>query len=504
MIEPFLKIKNLTKEFPGVRALDGVDLEIKRGEVHAILGENGAGKSTLIKVLTGVHTPTEGEIYIEGKKLEDNDPQKALEQLGITPIYQELNLIPQLDVTENIFMGREKSKNEILGWIDRERMEEETKKILSRLGQESISPNDLIRDLGVGKQQMVEISKALSVETKLLILDEPTSSLGKDETKELFDTMGTLKKQGVTMIFISHKLDEVKKMADRVTVLRNGKYIITDRVDNLTEDKMISYMVGEDVDNKFPKMKVEPGKESLRVENLNRKGVLNNVSFKAYEGEVLGIAGLVGAGRTEIARAIVGADSKDSGDIYVHGKKVKIDSPKVALENGIALLTEDRKEQGLFLKQSVKFNIASSNLKKYRENGFLNLQEQRKDAIRMVDNLNIKTPNVQTKCLQLSGGNQQKVVIGKWLNTEANIFIFDEPTRGIDVGAKVEVFNIINDLVKKGNTVIMISSELPEILNMSDRILVVHEGKITGRFNTDEASKEKIMSAATGGIKDVS
>ncbi|MGM0502395.1 MAG: sugar ABC transporter ATP-binding protein [Bacillota bacterium] len=494
MGETFLKIENITKTFPGVKALDNVDLEIKKGEIHVLIGENGAGKSTLIKILTGLYQPDSGKIIIEGNEVE-NDLRTALDN-GIIPIYQELNLIQQLDVTENIFMGREIKKNEKLGVIDRKQMKKRTKEILDRLNQ-NISPTAKIQDLGVGKQQMVEIAKALSVDVNLLILDEPTSSLGEDEVNELFKTMETLKEQGVTMIFISHKLSEAKRIGDRVTVLRDGQYVSTNNIADVTEDDIVRDMVGRDIDDQFPKIKIDRGDEILRVENLKRDDIVNDISFSAYRGEVLGIAGLVGAGRTELVRTIIGADKKDSGDIYVDGRKVKINHPKDALKEGMVLLTEDRKTQGLFLDQSVKFNIVSSNLNKYKKNVLLDLKRQAKDAKEYINNLKIKTPGINTKAKQLSGGNQQKVVIGKWLNTNADIFIFDEPTRGIDVGAKVEIYNIINELIGQGKSVIMVSSELPEILGVSDRILVISEGKLTAEMNVEEASQEKIMSAAT-------
>lgn len=495
MGETFLKIENITKTFPGVKALDNVDLEIEKGEIHVLIGENGAGKSTLIKILTGLYQPDSGKIIIEGNEIKKNDLRIALDN-GIIPIYQELNLIQQLDVTENIFMGREIKKSNKLGIIDRKYMETRTQEILDRLNQD-ISPTAKIEDLGVGKQQMIEIAKALSVDVNLLILDEPTSSLGEEEINELFKTMENLKEQGVTMIFISHKLSEAKRIGDRITILRDGQYISTNNIKDVTEEDIIKDMVGRSIDEQFPKIKIDKGEEILRVENLKRGKIVNDISFSAYRGEVLGIAGLVGAGRTELVRTIIGADKKDSGDIYINGRQVKINHPKDALENGMVLLTEDRKTQGLFLDQTVKFNIVSSNLKKYKTNILLNLKEQAQDTEQYVNNLRIKTPSIHTKAKQLSGGNQQKVVIGKWLNTSAEIFIFDEPTRGIDVGAKVEIYNIINELIGQGKSVIMVSSELPEILGVSDRILVISEGKLTAEIDAKDATQESIMSAAT-------
>ncbi|RAK05199.1 monosaccharide ABC transporter ATP-binding protein (CUT2 family) [Halanaerobium saccharolyticum] len=495
MGETFLKIENITKTFPGVKALDNVDLEVEKGEIHVLIGENGAGKSTLIKILTGLHQPDSGKIVIEGNEIKENNLRTALDN-GIIPIYQELNLIQQLDVTENIFMGREIKRNEKFGIIDRKFMEKRTQEILDRLNQ-NISPTAKIQDLGVGKQQMVEIAKALSVDVNLLILDEPTSSLGEDEVNELFKTMEKLKEQGVTMIFISHKLSEAKRIGDRITILRDGQHVSTNNIEDVSEEDIVRDMVGRDIDEQFPKIQIDRGEEILRVENLKRDDTVNDISFSAYRGEVLGIAGLVGAGRTELVRTVIGADKKDSGNIYINGRKVEINHPKDALKEGMVLLTEDRKTQGLFLDQTVKFNIVSSNLNKYKKNILLDLKHQAQDSEKYVNNLKIKTPGIYTKAKQLSGGNQQKVVIGKWLNTNAEIFIFDEPTRGIDVGAKVEIYNIINELIGQGKSVIMVSSELPEILGVSDRILVVSEGKLTAELNAKDATQEKIMSAAT-------
>ena len=396
-------------------------------------------------------------------------------------------------------MGREIRKYEKFGIIDRKYMEERTRKILKRLNQD-ISPTAKIQDLGVGKQQMVEIAKALSVDVNLLILDEPTSSLGEDEVNELFKTMKKLKEQGVTMIFISHKLNEAKRIGDRVTVLRDGQNVSTNNITDVTEDDIVRDMVGREIDEQYPKIDIDRGEEILKVEHLKRGDIVNDISFSAHRGEVLGIAGLVGAGRTELVRTIIGADKKDSGDIYINGRKVKIDHPKDALNKGMVLLTEDRKTQGLFLDQTVMFNIVSSNLNKYSKNILLDLKQQAADTEKYVSNLKIKTPGIHTKAKQLSGGNQQKVVIGKWLNTSAEIFIFDEPTRGIDVGAKVEIYNIINELIGQGKSVIMVSSELPEILGFSDRILVISEGRLTAEMDVKEATQEKIMSAATANV----
>lgn len=503
MSTPFLQLRNISKAFPGVQALDNVSIDINKGEIHALLGENGAGKSTLIKLLTGVHHWDSGTVTYDGKELTSITPSQAIREYGIVPIYQELNLIPELDVAENIFLGREVLANERFRIIDRKEIVRRTTEILDTLGQ-NISPTALVGTLGVGKQQMVEVAKALSIEARLLILDEPTASLGEDETEDLFRVMRQLKDQGVTIIFISHKLDEVLEISDRFTVLRDGKKIVTTEAEGASKEDIISYMVGRKLGDQYPKMATTQGDVALEVRGLSTASLLSDISFSAYRGQVLGVAGLVGAGRTELARAIIGADPRSSGRIFVNGAEVQINSPKDALKHGIALLTEDRKGQGLFLGNTVLFNATVANLKRYVRRILIDVNRQKDAAAEVVRQLGIKTPGLNTMTLQLSGGNQQKVVIGKWLNTDADIFIFDEPTRGIDVGAKVEVYNIINQLIADGAAVIMISSELPEILGMSDRIIVLSEGRLTAEFSREEATQEKIMAAATGGINHAS
>ena len=503
MTTPFLQLKNVSKAFPGVQALDDISIDIYNGEIHALLGENGAGKSTLIKLLTGVHSWDSGTITFDGVEITALNPSQAIHDLGIVPIYQELNLIPGLDVAENIFLGREILANKRFKIINRKEIVQRTISILETLDQK-ISPTALINTLGVGKQQMVEVAKALSIEARLLILDEPTASLGEDETEDLFRVMRQLKSQGVTIIFISHKLEEAQRISDRLTILRDGKKIITTDSKDVSKEDIISYMVGRKLGDQYPKMDTIAGDLALEVRHLSTKNLLQDISFSAYRGQVLGVAGLVGAGRTEMARAIVGADPRTSGSIHINGAEVQIDSPKDALNNGLALLTEDRKSQGLFLGNTVLFNTTIANLRKYIQKLLIDITRQKHDASEVVQQLGVKTPSLNTMILQLSGGNQQKAVIGKWLNTDADIFIFDEPTRGIDVGAKIEVYNIINELISNGAAVIMISSELPEILGMSDRIIVLSEGRLTAKFSREEATQEKIMAAATGGISHAS
>ncbi len=496
-----LRMEGINKKFPGVWALKNVDFELREGEVHGLLGENGAGKSTLIKVLTGVYQKDSGKVFLYGKEVNINSPKEAMD-LGIATIYQELSLEPYMNVAENIFLGREIRKGKFLRIIDWKKTHEEAKRILNDLGI-AIDTRVIIRDLGIGKQQMVEIAKALSKNAKIIVMDEPTSSLSEREVEELFEVIKRLKKNGISFIYISHKLDEIFQICDRVTVMRDGENVVTLDVKNTNKDELIRYMVGRTLDQYFPKIVVEDGKkEALRVENLTRKGFFENVSFKTYTSEVLGIAGLVGAGRTEIVRAIFGADPIDYGKIYIFGEEVQIRSPEDAIKHGIVLLPEDRKRHGLILIHSVLDNVAlpSLSLEKYKKGSLLNYRVIHDEVSGLIRKLDIKTPSPYKIVGELSGGNQQKVVIAKWLMRFARIFVFDEPTRGIDVGAKVEIYNFINELVKNNACVIMVSSELPEILGMSDRILVIHKGRVTGEFRRGEADQEKIIRAATGNL----
>jgi ribose transport system ATP-binding protein len=497
-MQPFLELKGVSKVFPGVRALDSIDLDVYPGEVHGIVGENGAGKSTLIKILTGAHKNEAGKIVIEGKEINLNGPRDAM-KYGITAIYQELNIVKQLSVAENVFLGREIKKNNGKGLLDINEMRKRSGEILEDLGQK-IDTRMNIAKLGLGKQQMVEIAKALSIKTKLLIMDEPTSSLTDREVKELLKTVKELKNKGIAVIYISHRLDEVMNICDRVTVMRDGKKIETLPINDVNIDGLIKLMVGRNLEQQYPKIVAKPSEEAMRVENLTKEGVFENISFNVRRGEIVGFAGLVGAGRTEVMRAIFGADEYDSGEIFINNKKVKITCPKDAMKNGIAFLTEDRKGQGLVLDNTIDFNTNIASYKKSSPGALLNLKKLKKLAKENIEKLNINPPSESFVVRQLSGGNQQKVVIAKWLNTQADIFLFDEPTRGIDVGAKVEVYNVLNSLVEQNCAVIIISSELPEILGMSDRIYVMHEGKITAELDRKDANQENIMRSASGGV----
>lgn len=496
MSEYVVELKNCRKVFPGVVALDNMQLSVKPGEILGLIGENGAGKSTLIKVLTGVYKPDAGEIYVDGEKKTFANPNESA-KAGIACVYQELNIEKLLSITDNIFIN--KWIKGAAGLLDYKTMNQKAKEVMASLGQD-VEPEKPAGTFGMGIQQMMEIAKAVMIDTKMIIMDEPTSSLGEEEVKQLMKTCRHLKERGIGIVFVSHKLEELFELCDRVTVIRDGQYIDTRDIGDWDRDSLIAAMVGRTLDNLFPKEFGTKGEVALKVEGLEESGVLHNISFEAYNGQILGFAGLVGAGRTETMRAIFGADPINSGKIYVHGKEVKIKSPSHAIKAGIAFLTEDRKGQGLVLQEAVKNNLILANLKGFVSGLLLNRKKIEEVSAENVEALRIKTPTIDEKVGQLSGGNQQKVVIGKWINTKADIYIFDEPTRGIDVGAKIEVYNVMNQMVKEGKCVIMVSSELPEILGMSDRVIVMREGRITGEMEvgSDEFNQESIMKAAWG------
>ncbi|MGA2960262.1 MAG: sugar ABC transporter ATP-binding protein [Candidatus Korobacteraceae bacterium] len=496
-IRPFVEMRGIVKHFPGVLALKGVDFDARPAEAHVLLGENGAGKSTLIKVLSGVYPPDSGEILFEGKPVHIRSPHDA-QKLGVSTIYQEFNLVPEMSVAENIFLGREPLLNRRLGIVDRKKLLQQAREVLSTFDI-GVAPEIIVKRLGVAQQQMVEIAKALSLNAKVIVMDEPTAVLTAHEIDHLFKMIQDFKQRGISIIYISHRLEEVKRIGDRATILRDGAVVGTVLVAATPVDELIRMMVGRDLKDKFPKLTVEPGEEVLRVENLRRKGVLHGVSFHLRRGEILGVAGLVGSRRTEMARAIFGVDKIDSGNILVRGKRAEIKSPSQAIRARLALVPEDRKRQGILPTISVKHNITLSMIKRFARIGILDLGSEKKAAQGYADSLRIATPNLDRWAMYLSGGNQQKAVIAKWLGVEADIFLFDEPTRGIDVGAKVEVYQLMGELVKRGAAILMISSELPEILGMSDRVIVMREGRIAGEFTRAEANQEKILSCALGG-----
>ena len=499
--EYIVELRGITKKFPGVVALRNMSIAIRPGEIHGLIGENGAGKSTLIKVLTGVHKPDEGEIYVRGVQKKFSSPIDSREA-GIACVYQELNIVKLMSVTDNIFMGHTiKKKN---GLLDYELMDREARMALDALGHSEVDVHTEAGKLGMGLQQMVEIAKALSLNAKLIIMDEPTSSLGEREVEQLMETVRTLKEKGIAILFVSHKLEELFELCDRVTVIRDGEHICTDDTCNFTNESLIQAMVGRSLANLYPKEFGTKGEVFLEARNLCSAGVLYDVSFKAYSGQILGFAGLVGAGRTETMRALFGADPLDSGEVYVQGAQVRIRSPKDAIRKKIAFLTEDRKGQGLVLSQAVNTNLILANMKGFKRRFLLDHKKIEDTSQQNIQELRIKTPSTAEVVSQLSGGNQQKVVIGKWLNSDSEIFIFDEPTRGIDVGAKIEVYNVMNALVKAGKCVIMVSSELPEILAMSDTVVVMREGRVMATVDRDSQyfNQESIMKAAWGGKLD--
>lgn len=496
MKNKILEMTDIDKSFPGVKALSKASLDLYSGEVNVILGENGAGKSTLMKVLTGVHQKDSGKILLNGKEIAPVSPKEA-NKLGISIIYQEFNLLPDMTVAENIHIGRE-PKN-FLGVIDEKKLISETQSTLDRLNLD-IKPSDKVDSLSVGEQQMVEIAKAISLNSNILIMDEPTAALTEKEIDELFKVMKDLKAKGVGIIYISHRLEEFERIADRVTVLRDGKYIDNLNFKETTLDELIKLMVGRSLEDKFPKRDVKIGETLFSVEGLNQKDQLEDINFEVKAGEVLGISGIMGAGRTELARAIFGATPIDSGELTLENKKIKISSPRDAIKLGIAYLTEDRKKDGLLLNQTVEDNIMIANPEIYSNFGVCDFNTSKEISNKYVDDLGIKTPSIYQKVKNLSGGNQQKVILARWLCQKKKVLIIDEPTRGIDVGAKREVYQLVNELVKDGAAVIMISSELPEVMGMSDRIMVMHEGKIAKTLLKEEFSQEKIIYYATGGI----
>jgi ribose transport system ATP-binding protein len=512
MTDTVLQMRQIRKTFPGVVALDNVDFELRRGEVHILLGENGAGKSTLMKILSGAYQKSAGQIIFDGAEVEIKNPKHA-QTLGISTVYQEFNLIPHLPIGENIFLGREPIR--FAGVIDRRGLLEGAQKALSGLGL-AIDPRRLVKNLRVAEQQMVEVAKALSLDARILIMDEPTAALTEHEIAELFATIRRLKEKGVAIVYISHRMEELFEIGDRVTVLRDGRSVGTYDVNDsrlqegahggtplqsaraISKSELIRLMVNRELTELFPKEHVARGAEILRVEGLSTKSGLRDISFSLHKGEVLGVAGLLGAGRTELARAIFGLDHISSGSIYVNGEARKIGSPRSAIKSGLGFLTEDRKSQGLVLPLSVERNLCLSSVDKFSRWGVMNSKEERAAACRYTEELRIKTPSLDQKVVFLSGGNQQKVVLSKWLCSEAEVFIFDEPTRGVDVGAKAEIYQLMNRLTAAGVAIMMISSEMLEVLGMSDRIMVMRGGRIAGEFSAEESTQERILQCALG------
>ena len=493
MGETIVSMKNISKNFPGVKALDHVQFELRSGEVMALLGENGAGKSTLMKILSGVYTRDEGSLEIFGKEYGDLTPRQA-QEIGVAIIHQELNMCRHLSVAENMFLGREKVK---AGVLSNAQMEEEAARILEEL-KIDMDPGQVVGELPVSKQQMVEIAKALSTHARILIMDEPTSALTAREIEDLFRIIRDLKAKGCGIVYISHRLEELSHIVDRVTIMRDGQFITSMNFRDTTLDEIIANMVGREIKEKFPRVSCKKGKKVLEVRNLNAGHMVRNVNFSLYEGENVGFAGLMGAGRTETTRAIFGVDPKEGGEIILDGKPVTIRKPEDAIRAGIVLAPEDRKKDGLCTKLSIRHNIALPNLDLLcNKFGVINSQKELEMCDRVVENLKVKTPSVEVNTGNLSGGNQQKVVVGKWLARNSRVVIFDEPTRGIDVAAKVEIYNLMNDLKKQGIAVMFVSSEMPEVMGIADRIIVMCDGRITGEMSAEEATQSGILTLAT-------
>ena len=494
MGDVILTMKGIDKSFPGVHALDHVDLEVRKGEVHALMGENGAGKSTLMKVLTGIYSKDEGTITFEGKEVEFTNPREA-QDAGIVIVHQELNMLGHLTVAQNIFIGREFMRGK---FIDDKKMNEEARKLFDQLGID-IDPTETMSRLTVGKQQMCEIAKAISHDAKVIIFDEPSAALTEAEIEELFKIIRDLRERQLGIVYISHRMDEIKVITDRVTVMRDGGYVGTLITKDCTKEDIINMMVGR-VIYEDPKTESQVAKDApvvLKVEHLNAGRMVQDVSFELRKGEILGFSGLMGAGRTETMRALFGADPKQSGDIYINGEKVDIKTPRDAVSHGIGYLSEDRKRFGIIVDKTVAENSTMATLDEYMKGLFIDKKKENEVAQKYVDILKTKTPGVDQLVVNLSGGNQQKVVIAKWLVRNCDILIFDEPTRGIDVGAKSEIYHLMNELVAEGKSIIMVSSEMTEILRMSDRIVVMCEGRKTGELGIEEATQERIMHAAT-------
>ncbi|HHD7473796.1 TPA: sugar ABC transporter ATP-binding protein [Klebsiella oxytoca] len=488
-----LEAEGISKFFPGVKALDNVSLRVRPGTVHALMGENGAGKSTLMKCLIGIYRPDTGDIRVKGEPVQFQDTMDALRS-GISMIHQELNLVTHMTVAENIWLGREPMK---YGFVDHRQLNQQTQALLSRLNIR-LSPEKMVGELSIAAQQMVEIAKAVSWDADVVIMDEPTSALTEGEVVHLFNIIRDLREQGKAIIYISHKMDEIFTITDEISVFRDGTWIGSKQTSEFTRQSLITQMVGRELTQLFPKFNNTIGEEVLTVRDLSRKGFFHDINFSVRRGEILGVAGLVGAGRTEVMESLFGMESFDTGEVLIDGVPVNIDSPATAIDKGMALLTEDRKKSGLFLVLSVLENMSIVKMPEYTgKSGFVKHVEMAKDCMDQIHRLNIKTPTMDQIINNLSGGNQQKVLISRWLLAQPKILILDEPTRGIDVGAKAEIYHLISELANRGVAVIMVSSELPEILGMSDRVMVMHEGRITGILNREEADQEAILSLAS-------
>lgn len=491
-----IEMRGIDKSFGTNQVLKNAGFLLRDGEVHALMGENGAGKSTLMKILTGVYTRDAGTVIVDGKEVEYHNPQEA-EKAGIVFIYQELNVMFDLTVEENLFMGKEITKG--FGICDKKAMRKKAKEVLDMMGVD-INPAAVMSELSVGQQQMIEICKALMVDAKVIIMDEPTAALTQSETDALFKVIHSLRKKGVSMVYISHRMEEIFELCDRITVLRDGSYIGTEEIKDIDMNDIVKMMIGREIGERFPARDVKLGKEVLKVEKLTSPGVFHDISFSVRAGEVLGVSGLMGAGRTEIMQAIFGNFPLESGKIYIDGKETVIKNPEAAMKAGIGFITEDRKTEGLMLEKSIEENISLANLGKVSGKNHV-LSSSAEDALvkKGIEEFHIRCFGPSHECGNLSGGNQQKVVLAKWIYTEPKVLILDEPTRGVDIGAKKEIYSVINEMAAKGVAIIMVSSELPEVLGMSDRIMVVREGEVRGIIGKEEANQQNVMTLATGG-----
>ena len=476
-----VRMENIVKEFPGVKALKGVNFDLKAGEVHALVGENGAGKSTLIKILMGVYPATSGDIYLEGKKVKFKNPQQA-RQMGLGAVYQDISMAQHLSVAENFFLGELPRKGGFIEWGKINKITAETLRDLNI----NVNPKSKVKDLTVGQQEMVTIAKIVHQNAKVIIFDEPTALLANEEVQLLFDLIDTLKKRGIGIIYISHRMEEIFKICDRVTVFKDGTYVDTVNVSDIDQDNLVKMMVGRDIEDMYGIQKGAIGETVLKVENLTSKGVFENINFEVKRGQIVGMFGLVGAGRTEVCRAVFGADRYDSGNVYMNGKKIVCKKPMDGMKHSIAFLTEDRKREGLCLGMSVEFNTNMASYDMISKGGIINLRKEKGRANQYVEAIRVKTPSLKQKCKNLSGGNQQKVVIAKWLCRDSDLFIFDEPTVGVDVGAKVEIYKLIEQLINQGKAVILISSYLPEVMGLADEMIVMSEGKQMAILDKEE------------------
>lgn len=497
---PFVEMTGIDKSFSGNKVLHGVNLTVNKGEVHALMGENGAGKSTMIKILSGVYTRDKGEVKVASQPVVFKTPKDA-EEHGINIIHQELNIIPDLTVSQNMFLGKELTYGKS-GMLNKREMKRATKQSLLELGVDNISPDETAGNLSVGQQQMIEIARALATQSELIVMDEPTAALTDREIDSLFEVIHSLRERGVSIIYVSHRMEEIFKICDRITVLRDGQYIGTENIKETSFDEIVRMMVGRELGERFPTRNAAIGDIVFEVKNLKLDGIFNDINFHVKAGEILGIAGLMGAGRTEILETIFGYRKKNKGIIELNGQPLNISHPLDAVKNGIAFISEDRKDKGLVIDASIRENVALTNLKSISTSGIVSRSKERQLVDNLVKRLHVRMAHRNQEVKRLSGGNQQKVVIAKWIGIEPQVLLLDEPTRGVDIGAKKEIYSIMNELSERGVAIVMISSELPEVLGVSDRIMVVHEGEITRKLLREEADQEKIMLAATGRYHD--